>query len=84
MALSFLYLMTRRLLGILLGRFQSEHAKDVEIAVLRHQLGVLRPWDAQSRTWPLSCQLPQPSRGRVTPPLTPSRRLPACYRSLAT
>src|SRR5262245_16017374 len=42
MALSFLYLMTRRLLGILLGRFQSEHAKDVEIAVLRHQLGVLR------------------------------------------
>jgi putative transposase len=42
MALSFLYLMTRRLVGILLGRFQSEHAKDVEIAVLRHQLQVLR------------------------------------------
>jgi putative transposase len=42
MGLSFLYLMTRRLLGILLGRFQSEHAKDVEIAVLRHQLEVLR------------------------------------------
>jgi hypothetical protein len=42
MALSFLYLMTRRLLGMLLGRFQSEHAKDVEIAVLRHQLEVLR------------------------------------------
>jgi putative transposase len=34
--------MTRRLLGILLGSFQSEHAKDVEIAVLRHQLDVLR------------------------------------------
>jgi len=32
MALSFLYLMTRRLLGMLLGRFQSEHAKDVAIA----------------------------------------------------
>jgi hypothetical protein len=42
MVLSFLYLMTRRLLGILLGRFQSEHAKDVEIAILRHQLQVLR------------------------------------------
>ncbi len=35
MALSFLYLTARRLLGILLGRFQTEHAKDVEIAVLR-------------------------------------------------
>jgi putative transposase len=42
MALSFLYLMTRRLLRILLGRCQSEHAKDVEIVVLRHQLDVLR------------------------------------------
>jgi putative transposase len=41
MALSFLYLITRRLLGLLLGRFQTEHAKDVEIAVLRHQLEVL-------------------------------------------
>jgi putative transposase len=42
MALSFLYLMARRLIGILLGRLRSEHAKDVEIAVLRHQLSVLR------------------------------------------
>jgi putative transposase len=42
MALSFLYLMTRRLIGMLLGRLRSEHAKDVEIAVLRHQLSVLR------------------------------------------
>jgi hypothetical protein len=42
MALSFLYLIARRLLGLLLGRFQTEHAKDVEIAVLRHQLEVLR------------------------------------------
>ncbi|HZC98928.1 MAG TPA: hypothetical protein VFA46_01660 [Actinomycetes bacterium] len=38
MALSFLYLMTRRLLG----SARSEHAKDIEIAVLRHQLAVLR------------------------------------------
>src|SRR6266700_3015887 len=42
MALSFLYLMTRRLVGMLLGSFRSERAKDVEIAVLRHQLSVLR------------------------------------------
>jgi transposase len=41
-ALSFLYLMARWLVGILLGRLRSEHAKDVEIAVLRHQLKVLR------------------------------------------
>jgi hypothetical protein len=42
MALSFLYLTTRRLVGVLLGRLRSEHTKDVEIAVLRHQLSVLR------------------------------------------
>src|SRR4030095_17151253 len=42
MALSFLYLMTRRLVGMLLGSVRSEHAKDIEIAVLRHQLDVLR------------------------------------------
>ncbi len=42
MALSYLYLMARRLVGMLLGRLQSEHAKDIEIAVLRHQLDVLR------------------------------------------
>ncbi len=42
MALSFLYLMTRRLVGMLLGCLRTEHAKDIEIAVLRHQLEVLR------------------------------------------
>jgi putative transposase len=42
MALSFLYVMTCRLLGLLLGGRRHEHAKDVEIAVLRHQLSVLR------------------------------------------
>jgi putative transposase len=42
MALSFLYLMARWLVGMLLGRLHSEHAKDIEIAVLRHQLRVLR------------------------------------------
>src|SRR6266516_4169963 len=42
MALSFLYLMARWLVGMLLGRLRSEHAKDVELAVLRHQVRVLR------------------------------------------
>jgi hypothetical protein len=42
MALSFVYLMARRLVGMLLGRLRSEHAKDIEIVVLRHQLDVLR------------------------------------------
>jgi hypothetical protein len=40
--LSFLYLMASWLVGMLLGRLQGEHAKDVAIAVLRHQLRVLR------------------------------------------
>src|SRR6266511_709354 len=42
MALSFLYLMTCRLLRMLLWSLRGEHAKDIEIAVLRHQLDVLR------------------------------------------
>ena len=42
MALSFLYLMAHRLTGMVLGRLRSEHAKDVEVAVLRHRLQVLR------------------------------------------
>jgi hypothetical protein len=42
MALSFPCRMTRRLVGMLLGSSRSGHAKDVETAVLRHQLEVLR------------------------------------------
>jgi putative transposase len=42
MALSFLYLTARWLVGMLLEGLRSEHAKDVDIAVLRHQLEVLR------------------------------------------
>jgi len=34
--------MARRLVGMLLGSLRHEHAKDVEIAVLRHQLAMLR------------------------------------------
>jgi hypothetical protein len=43
MALSFLYLMARRLIGAVLGSLRSEHARDVEIAVLRHQVEVFAP-----------------------------------------
>jgi hypothetical protein len=32
MVLSFLFLMTRRLVGVLLGRCQSERANDLEVA----------------------------------------------------
>jgi putative transposase len=42
MAMSFLYLMARRLVGMLLRSLRSQHAKEVEIAILRHQLSVLR------------------------------------------
>ena len=56
MALSFLYLTTRRFLRVLLGSLRSEHAKDIEIAVLRHQLAVLRLWMPGSRSWVLSCE----------------------------
>ena len=42
MALSFLYIAVWRLLGAAFGRFRSENAKDIEIAVLRHQLAILR------------------------------------------
>jgi hypothetical protein len=35
MALSFLYLMTRRLAGMVLRPLRSEHAREVEIVILR-------------------------------------------------
>jgi putative transposase len=38
----FVYLLARRFLDVLSGRFRSRLAKEVEIAVLRHQLEVLR------------------------------------------
>jgi hypothetical protein len=40
--LSILYLMLRRLLGVLPGSRSGDAAKDMEIAVLRHQVQVLR------------------------------------------
>src|ERR1019366_8768937 len=38
----FVYLLVRRFLDVLSGRFRSRVAREVEIAVLRHQLEVLR------------------------------------------
>jgi hypothetical protein len=38
----FVYLLVRRLLDVLSGCFRSRLAKNVEIAVLRHQIEVLR------------------------------------------
>jgi putative transposase len=42
MALSFLYVALRGLVGAACGRCRSENAKDIEIAVLRHQVAILR------------------------------------------
>jgi hypothetical protein len=41
MALSFLYYVLPRFLAAALGSFASERAKDVEIAVPRHELAIL-------------------------------------------
>jgi len=45
-----LYLVVRRLLEfvVLLGR--DDRAKELEILVLRHELSVLRPWGARTRS----------------------------------
>jgi putative transposase len=40
--LSFLYLLARRVLGLLVLRYRSERSKDLEIVVLRHELEILR------------------------------------------
>jgi len=42
MLFRFAYLLVRRFLDILTGRFRSRLAKEAEIAVLRHQVEVLR------------------------------------------
>jgi hypothetical protein len=39
---SFLYLLARRVLGLLVLRYRSERSKDLEIVVLRHELENLR------------------------------------------
>jgi putative transposase len=53
MVLSILYLILRRLLGIVPGSRSGDAAKDVEIAVLRHQLQVLRRQDRRPSFRPL-------------------------------
>ena len=39
---SFAYLALRRVLGLLVLRGKTERAKDLELVVLRHELGILR------------------------------------------
>ena len=39
---SFAYLVLRRVLGLLVLRGKTERAKDLELVVLRHELGILR------------------------------------------
>jgi hypothetical protein len=41
MALSFLYRMFRAIVGILFGGLRTARSKDVELAILRHQVAVL-------------------------------------------
>jgi putative transposase len=77
MALSFLYLAVRALLGALVRSRRALHVKDVELLVLRHELEILRRQVAQPKLarpdWVLlaaaACHLPRSSRGvlLVTP-----------------
>jgi hypothetical protein len=77
MALSFLYLAVRALLGALLRSRRGLHVKDVELLVLRHELELLRRQVARPKLNPAdrallaaaACHLPRSSRGvmLVTP-----------------
>src|SRR6266567_3505932 len=75
MAVSFLYLMARRVTGMLLASLRSAHAKDVEIAVLRQA--------------PAATSLYRPVVGRVMLALTRTcfgavGRVPRCTGSCST
>jgi putative transposase len=77
MALSFLYLAFRALLGALVRSRRGLDVKDLELLVLRHELAVLRRQVARPKLRAAdrallaaaSCQVPRPSRGArlVTP-----------------
>jgi putative transposase len=77
MALSFLYLAFRALLGALVRSRRGVDVKDLELLVLRHELEVLRRQVARPKLRPAdrgllaaaACHLPRPSRGArlVTP-----------------
>ena len=42
MILSMVYLLARRILGLMVARGRGEASKDVELLVLRHEVAVLR------------------------------------------
>jgi hypothetical protein len=77
MALSFLYLAFRALLGALVRSRRGLHVKDVELLVLRHELEVLRRQVARPELRPAdrallaaaACYVPRTARGArlVTP-----------------
>ena len=50
MALSFLYLALRALLGALVRSRRGLDVKDIELLVLRHELTILGPWGAETRS----------------------------------
>jgi putative transposase len=79
MALSFLYLAVRALLGALVRSRRGLHVKDIELLVLRHELEILRRQVAGPKLKPAdrallaaaACHLPRSSRGvRLVTPRT--------------
>ena len=70
MALSFLYLAVRALLGALVRSRRGLHVKDIELLVLRHELEILRRQVAQPKLGMVdrallaaaACHLPRSSR----------------------
>jgi hypothetical protein len=62
----------RQLVSVLLGRLRSEHARDVEMAVLRHQLSALRRQAKRAEFRPAD-------RAVLA---VPSRALPRSHRSI--
>ena len=84
----FAYLLVRRFLDVLTGRFRSRLAKEAEIAVLRHQIEVLRRQVSRldlepagfGRRW---CCCPPASPGQRHPLATTPSRLRDDVRELA-
>jgi hypothetical protein len=48
--ISICYFLLRRVLPLTICRWRSPDVKELEIAVLRHELTILRLWSAKSRS----------------------------------